>query len=242
MGHLKIINFPFGTNGKLIVLCVPIFKLFRVVGKIFFAQGMVTSDSHSLYGHTVMGNIKLCHSCFGIFFSVSDKNLNRSAMVEPTERTPLVVNTNISTNSVSHGEHPTTPASPGLGEFSFKKTTKRDKIFLVSMSFVNFCASACFSLLAPFFPKEVCVFQELYRMINYLSVFFFECFLPFWCFISFNPVALRKAKIVCNFGLSECNRVKLMYCLLIFILLLSSYAWLITQEKHEKVCHLVLRL
>ena len=24
----------------------------------------------------------------------------------------------------------------------------------------------------------------------------------------FNPVALRKAKIVCNFGLSECNRVK----------------------------------
>lgn len=75
-------------------------------------------------------------------------------MVEPTERTPLVVNTNISTNSVSHGEHPTTPASPGLGEFSFKKTTKRDKIFLISMSFVNFCASACFSLLAPFFPKE----------------------------------------------------------------------------------------
>ena len=25
----------------------------------------------------------------------------------------------------------------------------------------------------------------------------------------FNPVALRKAKIVCNFGLSECNRLKL---------------------------------
>ena len=24
-----------------------------------------------------------------------------------------------------------------------------------------------------------------------------------------NPVALRKAKIVCNFGLSECNRVKI---------------------------------
>ena len=23
-----------------------------------------------------------------------------------------------------------------------------------------------------------------------------------------NPVALRKAKIACNFGLSECNRVK----------------------------------
>ena len=26
--------------------------------------------------------------------------------------------------------------------------------------------------------------------------------------IMFNPVALRKAKIVCSFGLSECNRVK----------------------------------
>ena len=25
---------------------------------------------------------------------------------------------------------------------------------------------------------------------------------------SVNPTALRKAKIVCNFGLSECNRVK----------------------------------
>ena len=23
----------------------------------------------------------------------------------------------------------------------------------------------------------------------------------------FNPIVLRKAKIVCNFGLSECNRV-----------------------------------
>ena len=26
----------------------------------------------------------------------------------------------------------------------------------------------------------------------------------------FNPIALRKAKIVCNFGLSECNRVKIL--------------------------------
>ena len=29
------------------------------------------------------------------------------------------------------------------------------------------------------------------------------------CFVLFNPIALRKAKIVCNFGLSECNRVKI---------------------------------
>ena len=26
--------------------------------------------------------------------------------------------------------------------------------------------------------------------------------------VEVNPIALRKAKIVCNFGLSECNRVK----------------------------------
>ena len=26
--------------------------------------------------------------------------------------------------------------------------------------------------------------------------------------VVFNPIALRKAKIVCNFGLSECNRVE----------------------------------
>ena len=29
-----------------------------------------------------------------------------------------------------------------------------------------------------------------------------------FAFLSFNPIALRKAKIVYNFGLSECNRVK----------------------------------
>ena len=41
-----------------------------------------------------------------------------------------------------------------------------------------------------------------------------QCSLRFFALrlglISFNPVALRKAKIVCNFGLSECNRVKKM--------------------------------
>ena len=29
--------------------------------------------------------------------------------------------------------------------------------------------------------------------------------------LALNPVALRKAKIVCNFGLSECNRVKVVF-------------------------------
>ena len=31
-------------------------------------------------------------------------------------------------------------------------------------------------------------------------------------FFHCNPIALRKAKIVCNFGLSECNRVKSCPC------------------------------
>ena len=30
--------------------------------------------------------------------------------------------------------------------------------------------------------------------------------------VTANPIALRKAKIVCNFGLSECNRVKMNGC------------------------------
>ena len=79
--------------------------------------------------------------------------------MESTERTPLLVNTDISTNSIistGNAEQPKTPTSPaGKGDFSFKKTTRRNKIFLISMSFVNFCAAACFSLLAPFFPSEV---------------------------------------------------------------------------------------
>ena len=33
-----------------------------------------------------------------------------------------------------------------------------------------------------------------------------SCFLP-WMVEPYNPTAFRKAKIVCNFGLSECNRV-----------------------------------
>ena len=31
---------------------------------------------------------------------------------------------------------------------------------------------------------------------------------------AFNPIALRKAKIVCNFGLSECNRVNVAFVFL----------------------------
>ena len=36
----------------------------------------------------------------------------------------------------------------------------------------------------------------------------------FYLVLCFNPVGLRKAKIVHNFGLSECNRVKVIILLL----------------------------
>ena len=34
------------------------------------------------------------------------------------------------------------------------------------------------------------------------------------CTLKLNPIALRKAKIVYNFGLSECNRVKFLFVFL----------------------------
>ena len=41
------------------------------------------------------------------------------------------------------------------------------------------------------------------------------------CYLYINPIALRKAKIVYNFGLSECNRINMSFCT---ILALSHYA------------------
>lgn len=68
-----------------------------------------------------------------------------------SERTPLLVNRNDDTK-------PETPSSPvGLQEFSFKSVDRRKKFVLISLGFVNFCASCCFSLLAPFFPIEVSI-------------------------------------------------------------------------------------
>lgn len=39
-------------------------------------------------------------------------------------------------------------------QFSFSKTTSRERWLLVSMALMNFFASTCFSLLAPFYPAE----------------------------------------------------------------------------------------
>ena len=38
-------------------------------------------------------------------------------------------------------------------------------------------------------------------MVSFMVEFNFETY------VLFNPIALRKTKIVCNFGLSECKRV-----------------------------------
>ena len=53
-------------------------------------------------------------------------------------------------------------------------------------------------------------FADNYDLLHNCFLFFFFPFF-FFCFIAvtaFNPIALRKAKIVYNFGLSECNRVE----------------------------------
>ncbi|XP_046578554.1 MFS-type transporter SLC18B1-like [Haliotis rubra] len=39
-------------------------------------------------------------------------------------------------------------------DFSFKKLDHKKKLTFVTLAFVNFCACTCFSLLAPFFPRE----------------------------------------------------------------------------------------
>ena len=38
MGHLKTINFPFGTNGKFIILGVPILKHIRVIWMLLLIE------------------------------------------------------------------------------------------------------------------------------------------------------------------------------------------------------------
>ena len=43
--HVKSINFPFGTNGKLMVLGVPILKPFMVIG--FLSWASAKTQTHS---------------------------------------------------------------------------------------------------------------------------------------------------------------------------------------------------
>jgi len=55
----------------------------------------------------------------------------------------------------SHYGNENTNEDDKAEHFSFSKTTRSQKWLLVSLGFVNFCSSTCFSLMAPFFPKEV---------------------------------------------------------------------------------------
>ena len=52
--------------------------------------------------------------------------------------------------------------------------------------------------------KNCMVRSGMYMRLQYMSCIFREATERV---SEFNPIALRKAKIVCNFGLSECNRV-----------------------------------
>ena len=54
------------------------------------------------------------------------------------------------------------------------------------------------------------------------------------CLLKFNPVALRKAKILCNFGLSECNRVKSTVFKTSILGLIKSTASFCSKSKHLK--------
>ena len=61
-------------------------------------------------------------------------------------------------------------------------------------------------------PESVPI--HLYKSLNFnrkycvFILIFFVAMMGKSTLCKFNPTALRKAKIVCNFGLSECNRVK----------------------------------
>lgn len=66
-----------------------------------------------------------------------------------------------SSGQTKSGESLTNDAPPEGGdsneppEFSFRRTSTRHKLTLISLAFVNFCTCAAFALLAPFFPQEV---------------------------------------------------------------------------------------
>ncbi|XP_052763725.1 MFS-type transporter SLC18B1-like [Mya arenaria] len=71
-----------------------------------------------------------------------------------SERTPLL-GQQVDHREEHEKEKDTVPASPlEEKEFSFKSVDRRRKFILLSMALVNFCATCCFSLLAPFFPLE----------------------------------------------------------------------------------------
>lgn len=76
-------------------------------------------------------------------------------MGEASENTPLLKSSeNIENDIVSKKENTKT-----AGEFSFKNTSRNKKLLLIGMASINFFATTCFSLLAPFFPAEVSLYN-----------------------------------------------------------------------------------
>ncbi|KAL5014839.1 hypothetical protein ScPMuIL_009109 [Solemya velum] len=74
---------------------------------------------------------------------------------EQTEKTPILSTIQLSSDNVNNMEENTgTKIEKEKEFFSFSKSTRYQKFTLVSMAFMEFCASTCFSLLAPFFPTE----------------------------------------------------------------------------------------
>ena len=61
MGHIKTINFPFETKGKLMVLGVPILKHFRVVcavSEVIMTRHFLTSKVDQIWSHTITQTIR----------------------------------------------------------------------------------------------------------------------------------------------------------------------------------------
>lgn len=85
-----------------------------------------------------------------------DRNGNNA-----NERTPLLpscstenVNVEVQVQESAEDSEKKSASDKSTG-FSFKLLSSEKKWTLVMMAFANFAACTCFSLLAPFFPKEV---------------------------------------------------------------------------------------
>ena len=78
-----------------------------------------------------------------------------------SERSPLIPSHGDDTVNIGIGLQTQEPETPGPSggtqqpSFSFRSLSTDKKCTLVTMAFANFTACTCFSLLAPFFPREV---------------------------------------------------------------------------------------
>ena len=84
---------------------------------------------------------------------------------EETERSPLLNHNSYNSTAVHNSysdpdqninnEQPSSDKQKDEEKFTFSSIPKRKRYLLITMAFCNFCATCCFSLLAPFFPREV---------------------------------------------------------------------------------------